>query len=86
MLLIVIVIVVILSIIIGSYISKERQKLLDEILEYLDIADIKYILSYYDDSVVVKSRQTLNNYDDIKYLKEKDCFNKVKSVLSLKIK
>ena len=84
MLLFLIVIVIIVSIIIGSYISKERQKLLDEILEYLELADIKYILSYYDDSVVVKSRQSLNNYDDIKYLKENDCFNKVKSVLRLK--
>ena len=28
------------------------------------------VISYYDDSVVVKSRRTLENYDDIKYFKE----------------
>ena len=80
----VIMIVIVISIAVYSYISQERRKLLEEILEYLDLADVEYVLSYYDDKIIVKSRQTLNNYDDIKYLKENDCFNKVKSVLRLK--
>ncbi len=55
-------------------INKEREELLSEIKsdlqDKLQIESIDAALSEIDDRVVVKSRQALENYDDIKYFKE----------------
>ena len=53
----------------------------DEILVHLHLSNIGTLIKKNDDTVTVKSRQALENYDDIKYLKEHDdCFNKMKQV------
>ena len=63
---------------------KQREELLTEILEFLNFTYIDDLLRPYDDQVIVKSRQALDNYDDIKYLKESDRFEDVKRVTRLK--
>ncbi len=63
---------------INKRIDKQRKELYDEVLKYLRLPNIGSILRNYDDCVIVKSRQALDNYDDLKYLKEHDCFDKVK--------
>lgn len=73
-------IIIIVVLVIKSKIEKQRRELYDEVLDYLRLSNVDKLLQKYDDSVVVKSRQTLNNYDDIKYLKERDCFDKVVKV------
>lgn len=73
-------IIIIVVLVIKSKIEKQRRELYDEVLNYLRLSNVDKLLQKYDDSVVVKSRQTLNNYDDIKYLKERDCFDKVVKV------
>jgi len=70
-------IIVIVSII-NHRIKKQRKELRAEILEALELEKIDYYLGEYDDRVVVKSKQALGNYDDIKYLKEYDAFDRVK--------
>ncbi|MBE5910965.1 HNH endonuclease [Pseudobutyrivibrio sp.] len=58
-----------------------RRELYDEILRYLHLSNISSLIKNTDDTVKVKSRQTLENYDDIKYLKEHDdCIDKIKQV------
>lgn len=59
-------------------INKQRRELLHEILCELQLETIDLQLKEYDDQVIVKSRQTLENYSDIKYLKENDAFEKVR--------
>ena len=84
MILFIIAIVIIAFIIYYYHICIERGKLKEEILKYLELEDIDDILNYSDDRVIVKSRQTLNNYDDIKYLKEHNCLSGIKEALKNK--
>ena len=53
-------------------IENQRRELLNEILKKLDMEDTGACLKEYDDVVVVKSRQALDNYTDLKYFKEND--------------
>ncbi len=71
-------------VIIQNKIRKEREELLNEVLDYLYLNNINSLLKPYDDSVVVKSRQALDNYDDLKYLREHDLFDSVKKTTKLK--
>ena len=64
--------------------KKQREVLLNDILGFLDLKNIDNLLKPYDDQITVKSRQALDNYDDIKYLKESDRFEDVKEVTRLK--
>lgn len=70
--------------IINGRIKEQRASLLDEILVFLDLRNIDSLLKSYDDQVVVKSRQTLDNYDGIKYLKECECFDDVKDIVRMR--
>lgn len=64
--------------------KKQQRELLNEILDYLGLKSIDSLLVTYDDSVIVKSRQALVNYDDLKYLKERDCFDSVKKTTEIR--
>jgi len=64
----------------NTVINKQRNDLLKEILSLLNLENIDSILKDYDDYVVVKSRQTLDNYTDLKYLKEKEAFDSIVSI------
>ena len=63
--------------IVNAIIKKHRRVLRKEILEYLHLENIDELLPDYDDTVIVKSRQTLNNYSDLKYLKDTNYFDYV---------
>ena len=71
---------IIIYAVIKSIIRKQRADLLRDVLESLDLRNIGNLLKSYDDQITVKSRQALDNYDDIKYLKESDRFEDVKRV------
>ncbi len=64
--------------------KQQRQELYNEILAFLHLSDIDSFLCKYDDTVIVKSRQALINYDDIKYLKKHDCIDKVKQLAAIR--
>ena len=76
------IVIVILTI---NYIIKEKYKELEsKVLNELDISNWD-IVSYYDENVTVKSRQTLKKYDDIKFFKENiDKLARAKSVIKRK--
>ena len=80
MLLLIIVAGAITYIAIESIKKKQRETLLSDILDFLNLKNIDSLLRPYDDQIIVKSRQALDNYDDIKYLKENDRFEDVKRV------
>lgn len=67
--LILIVVIVLVVSIIKIYNESEYKKLQAEVLQELGFAHWG-VASYYDEFVVVKSRQTLEKYDDIKFFKE----------------
>ena len=81
---ILIVVCIITYLVINKIIQKQRNDLMDDILDTLDLRNIDDLLRPYDTTVTVKSRQTLENYDDIKFLKENDCFDEVKDIVRLK--
>lgn len=58
--------------------KKQREELLDEILNNLHLKNIESILKEFDDGVIVKSKQALENYTDLKYLKETGSFDNVR--------
>ena len=64
--------------------KKEQQELYNEVLDYLHLSNVNSVLCEFDDKVIVKSRQTLNSYDDLKYLKERDRFDLVKKVVKMR--
>ena len=67
-LLIILVIIMVISII--KYIVEEKYRELEsKVLKKLNISGWD-IVSYFDENVIVKSRQTLEKYDDIKFFKE----------------
>lgn len=78
--LIAIIAVTITCLVVDSRTKKQQRELLNEVLDYLGLMNIDSLLKAYDDSVTVKSRQALVNYDDIKYLKEHDSFDSVKEI------
>lgn len=80
MVLLVIIAIIIVTVIMKNRIKRQRRELLQEILSFLHLGNINTLVREYDDRVVVKSHQTLNNYTDLKYLKDKDCFDTVKRV------
>ena len=82
--LILILIAVIAYFIINKKIKKQREVLIDEILDYLNLGDIDSLLKKYDDQVTVKSKQTLENYDNIKYLKEHKNLDEVKHIVLMR--
>lgn len=55
--------------IINASVASKRKKFLAEVISYINIPDLEK-LKYYDDIVVVKSRQTLEGYTDEKYLQK----------------
>ena len=69
---------IVVIVIINNRIKKQRIELLTEIFERLHLEDIDSVLKEYDDKIIVNSRQTLTNYTDLRYLKEYECFEKVK--------
>ena len=79
-----IVIAIIANIIIKNRIKDQRDELFSDILDYLNLGDLDSLLRQYDDEITVKSRQALDNYDDIKYLKETDKFNDVRHITKMK--
>ena len=82
--LVLIVICVIVCIVTKKKIRKKREELLSEVLCFLELQEIDSMLKTYDDQVIVKSRQTLENYDDLKYLKESGQFEHVKKITKIK--
>lgn len=79
------ILIILVILFIKKLIEKENERirleLYNEILKYLHLSNISSLIKNSDDVVNVKSRQTLKNYDDIKYLKEHDgCFDKIKQV------
>lgn len=69
MILIAITITIIIIIIVKIVLDKQYKKLEMEVLGKLDLISWN-IISYFDEYVTVKSRQTLNKYDDIKFFKD----------------
>lgn len=64
------IVIIILAIVVIKSIRKQQYKKLEaEILDKLGFYNWN-IVSYFDESVTVKSRQTLEKYDDIKFFKE----------------
>lgn len=64
----------------NSSINKQREKLLQEILELLTLEDIDAQFNQYDDCLSVKSRQTLNDFSDLKYFREINNFESVRMI------
>lgn len=58
-----------------------RKKLLKNVLNSLNLNLENIKLSNYDDQIIVKSHQALDNYNDIKYFKERNNLDYVKNVL-----
>lgn len=52
--------------------KKEQEELLKEVLSTLQLENIDSIIKKYDDVVKVSSSHTLNNYSDLRYLREND--------------
>ena len=65
--------IVILAIIIytihSKKIEKQRGALMDEILDHLNLSNIDDLVKGFDDQVIVKSKQTLQNYDEARLSK-----------------
>lgn len=70
-------IVVIVLIIVFSVVSKHKYKKMEtEALQKLGFANWN-VVSYFDEYVTVKSRQALEKYDDVKFFKENEGFQKL---------
>ena len=64
--------------------TKKRERLYSTISAELDLDQMAQKLKEYDDYVTVGSQKGLENYTDIKYLKEHENFEKVKVVVEAK--
>ena len=73
-----IVVFVVILLVTKSIVNNQRRELLSEILSELHLEKIDTQLKEYDDSIIVKSRQALNNYSDLKYFKDNDVFESVR--------
>lgn len=76
--------IIVLAIIINKRIEKQREALIDEILEHLNLSNIDDMLKRFDDQVIVKSKQTLQNYDEVKYLKEHNNLDDIKHIVLMR--
>lgn len=76
--------VVAISLLVKCIIDDQRKKLLNEILGELHIDISSFKLNVYDTKVTVKSRQTLDNYSDIKYIKDNNALEIVNNVLNIR--
>lgn len=79
--LVLIVLAIIIYMIIDKRIKKQREALIDEILDSLNLSNINSALKRFDDQIIVKSKQTLQNYDEVKYLKERNNLDDIKHVI-----
>ena len=79
-LLIILVAVVLTITIIKSINEKKYRELEAEVLKKLNFYNLN-VASYFDENIIVKSRQTLEKYDDIKFFKE----NKEKLIRAKKV-
>ncbi|SCW58915.1 HNH endonuclease [Lachnospiraceae bacterium C10] len=70
--------------IINNKIKEQRKALIGEILYFLNLGNIDSLLKIYDDQVTVKSKKTLENYDNIKYLKEHENLGEVKRIVLMR--
>lgn len=61
-------------------VNKKRRELLREVLDVLQLNNIDSQLKEYDDRLIVKSRQALSAYSDLKYFKERENFESVRMV------
>ena len=61
-------------------VNRQRRELLQEILDMLQLNNIDLRLREYDDVLIVKSKQTLSTYSDLKYFKERENFESVRMV------
>ena len=75
---------IIVYVVIKEIIKKKRKTLLYEILGFLDLRNIDNLLKPFDDQIIVKSRQALDNYDDLKYIRESERFEDVKKITAMK--
>jgi len=64
--------------------KKQRKDLFAEILSSLHLETIDTQLPDHDDQITVKSRQALEKYSDIKYIKETDSFERIKNTVNKK--
>ena len=72
-----IVIGILISKVIKKVIAKQRKELYEEILDACNLKDINLRLKDFDDRIEVKSKQTLENYTDLKYLKDTETLGDV---------
>ena len=68
---IVTIVTAVIIIAVGIIIEVSYNKLATEVLRKLGFSSWN-IVQFYDDNVIVKSRKTLEKYDDIKYFKENE--------------
>lgn len=73
----IIVISILFGLIVNGVIQKHRKELLSEILTELKLAEINDLVTQCDETVTVKSRRTLDNYNDLKFFKDNDSFETV---------
>lgn len=79
------ILIIVLTILVVKCIRKQQYKKLEtEVLNKLGFKNW-HVVSYFDAYITVKSRQTLGNYDDIKFFKEnKEMLNRAEETLKLK--
>lgn len=80
----VVIIVIIVAIIVCNVIKKKKKELLSEVLRFVQLENINALLKVYDDQVVVKSRQALEKYTDVKYFNDKNMFDNVKRISEMR--
>ena len=69
MIIMIIIIIILIIVVINNIIEQNYKQLEAEVLKKIGFFSWN-IISYFDEYVIVKSRQTLEKYDDIKYFKE----------------
>lgn len=79
--------IAVIAVVIIKTVNENKYKELEtEVLEELGFSTLN-MFSYYDENIIVKSRQALENYDDIKYFKEnKEKLEYAKKVIKRKDK
>ncbi len=79
--------IAVIAVVIIKTVNENKYKELEtEVLEELGFSTLN-MFSYYDENILVKSRQALENYDDIKYFKEnKEKLEYAKKVIKRKDK
>lgn len=76
--------VIVIGLIVCIIMESKYKQLESEIFKELNFSSWN-VVSYFDANIIVKSRQTLEKYDDIKYFKEnKDEFVEAENVIQYK--